>query len=87
MYGSDFALESTHLMLTKPHVSFLNQSAVIAGLVCRNHLSYPSNNIVSLIFLDEIMRSLINQGLKGWQGFKPWTLGINVDHYKRRKIA
>ena len=39
------------------------------------------------MFLDEIMRSLINQGLKGWQGFKPWTLGINVDHYKRRKIV
>ena len=33
----------------------------------------------------ELIRSLISQELKGWQGFKPWALGIIFYHYKRRK--
>ena len=51
-------------MLTKPHVSLLNQSVVIAGLVCRDNLSYPLTNIVSLMLLDGIMGILISQRLK-----------------------
>ena len=37
------------------------------------------------MLLEELMRSLITQELKGWPRFKPWTPWIMTDQYKTRK--
>ena len=50
MYGPEqlfFDIDLKHLILTKPHASLMNQSAMIPGLVCEVQiLFYPLTNIV-----------------------------------------